>query len=131
MAKAATALEERPEQQVLPTFEGIAPAGATISFTGTVALDRSAEPIGPEETVYHLVESHPVGINHRKRGSIGWRREQTLEVGRILRVDSAEAIAALGNSDTVIEFSNAHRNDDLGDELSGDGDLPVGAKDAE
>lgn len=121
MADSAAAVEDRPAQTQLPGFEGIVPTGATISFTGTVTLPSTAPVVGPDEVAFFLVEAQNDEVNHKKMARTGWTRRQNLAVSRILRVDEAEAIAALGNSDTVIDFSTAHRNDDLGDELSGDG----------
>lgn len=124
MAQAATVDEQEQEAQQtqLPGFEGIVPTGATISFTGSVTLPTTAPVVGPDEVVYFLVEAQTDDIDHKKMARTGWTRRQNLAVSRITRVNDAEAMAAFGDDDaSVIEFSTSHRNDDLGDELSGDG----------
>jgi hypothetical protein len=115
----AAAIEE-PRQIALPGFEGVQPTAATLGFVGSVALPSSAEPVGPDEIAYYLVEAVAEGIGHKKMARSGWTRRQVLTVSRVLKVGRDDALEAFGDDDaSVIDF--AHRNDDLGDEMSLDG----------
>lgn len=138
MADAATAVmdredevidevdEPKAEQLALPTFEGHQPHGATVKFNGTVSVPSSVDAIGYNDEVYFLVKGRVSYIGHGKRGKVGLVREQTVEVNQLLRLDDFEAVGIFREHEPSIIKSDRHRNDDLGDELAGGEDLPVG-----
>jgi hypothetical protein len=102
------------EQLALPTFEGLKPSGATVSFSGSVNCPTAAEKVTFEDgDVYFLVKGHVSGVAHRRKSKVGLVRDQALIVEDIVRVDDFEAEGIFRKAMPTVEMSNAHRNDDF------------------
>lgn len=116
------------EQLALPSFEGLKPTGATVSFSGSVNVPSPAEAVSFEDgEVYFLVKGRVSGVAHRRKAKAGLVRDQATLVDEIVRVDEFEATGLFRRLLPTSTTSERHRDDDLGDQLSGDGeDLPVG-----
>lgn len=102
------------EQLALPTFEGMKPSGATVSFSGSVNVPSPAEKVTFEDgDVYFLIKGHVSGVAHRRKSKVGLVRDQAVIIEDIVRVDDFEAEGIFRKALPTVEMSHAHRNDDF------------------
>ena len=101
------------EQLALPTFEGLKPTGATVSFSGSVNVPSSAESVTFDDgEVYFLVKGTVSSVSHRRKSKVGLVRDQGVMVEELIRIDDFEAVKMFRDRMPTVETSHRHTNEE-------------------